>query len=89
MLLLEDGQQVMNTALPPDAPLPARRDATSLRRLFASAQPSVSDVCVGITARRPVIALDVPVLRPDGSVIYCLTPAWCMDPPLAIRAGPA
>jgi hypothetical protein len=73
LLLREDGQQVMNTALPPDAPLPARLGITSLRRLFATAQPSVSDVYLGVVVQRPIIALEVPVLRPDGSVIYSLT----------------
>jgi PAS domain S-box-containing protein len=73
LLLREDGQQVMNTLLPPNAPLPARRDITSLRRLFATSQPSVSDVFVGVVTHRPVIVLDVPVFRPDGRVIYCLT----------------
>jgi PAS domain S-box-containing protein len=73
LLLREDGQQVMNTFLPPDAPLPMRRDNTSLRRLFATSQPSVSDVFVGVVTHRPVVVLDVPVLGPDGSVIYCLT----------------
>jgi PAS domain S-box-containing protein len=72
LLLREDGQQVMNTFLPPNAALPARPDNTSLRRLFATSQPSVSDVFVGVVTHRPVIVLDVPVLRPDGSVIYSL-----------------
>jgi PAS domain S-box-containing protein len=73
LLLRENGQQVMNTALPPDAPLPSRRDTTTLRRLFATATPSISDVFTGIVVRRPVVAMEVPVLRLDGSVAYGLT----------------
>jgi PAS domain S-box-containing protein len=72
-LLRENGQQVMNTALPPDALLPSRRETTTLRQLFATATPSISDVFTGLVLRRPVVALEVPVLRPDGSVVYGLT----------------
>ena len=72
-MLRENGQQVMNTALPSDAPLPARRDATTLRQLFATAKPSVSDVFYSVVVPRPVVALEAPVLRPDGSVAYSLT----------------
>ena len=73
LLLREDGRQLMNTALPPDAPLPTRRDTTSLQNLFATAQPSVSDVFVGAAVHRPVIALEVPVRDANGKVIYSLT----------------
>jgi PAS domain S-box-containing protein len=72
LLLREDGQQVMNTGLPPDAPLPARRDKTNLLRLFSTAHPSVSDVFVSVVTHRPIVALEVPVLRQNGSVIYSL-----------------
>ena len=73
VLLRENGEQIVNTAQPAGTPLPVRRDTTSLRRLFVTAQPSVSDVFIDGVAHRPVIALEVPVLRPDGSVIYSLT----------------
>lgn len=73
LLLREDGQQVMNTALSPGTPLPARRDTTSLRKLFATGQSSISDVFSGMVVHRPVIALEVPVRNADGQVIYGLT----------------
>ncbi|HEY0424918.1 MAG TPA: HWE histidine kinase domain-containing protein [Rhodopila sp.] len=81
VLLREDGQQVMNTALPAGAALPARRDNTSLHLLFATAQPSVSDIFISVVDR-PTLALDVPVRSPDGSVLYSLT----LNPTLAAFA---
>jgi PAS domain-containing protein len=72
LLLREDGQQVMNTAVPPGQPLPARRGTTTLRRLFATGQPSVSDVYAGVVLRRPIVALEVPVFGPDKKVVLSL-----------------
>ncbi len=69
LLLREDGQQVLNTVVPPGEPLLARRDTTTLRRLFATGLPSVSDVFVGATLRRPIVALEVPVFGPGGKVV--------------------
>jgi two-component sensor histidine kinase len=68
LLLTEDGQQLLNTILPPDAPLPKRRYLDNQRRVFATGQPAVSDLFVGVVQGRPLIAIDVPVRRPDGSV---------------------
>jgi len=63
----------MNTAAPPGEPLPARRDLTTLRRVFATGQPLVSDLFFGLVRREPVVALEVPVRGPDGKVAYSLT----------------
>lgn len=73
LLLREDGQQMMNTAVPPETALPSRRDLTTLRRLFATGEPSISDLFFGIVVRRPVVAIEVPVKTADGQVIYGLT----------------
>jgi PAS domain S-box-containing protein len=35
---------------------------------------------IGAASGRPVIALEVPVLRPDGSVMFCLTLSPTVDP---------
>jgi hypothetical protein len=43
-LLYEDGQNVMNLALSPGAPLPARPSLENLRRVLTTGQPSVSDL---------------------------------------------
>ena len=67
ILLQEDGQQLMNTLLPPDAPLPVRPNLELLRRAFATGAPAVSDLYMGAIGPRPVVAIDVPVKRDDGS----------------------
>jgi two-component sensor histidine kinase len=72
LLLREDGQQVMNTALPPGAPLPRREYLENQRRVFATGEPSVSNVFFGAVLRPPLVAIDVPVRGPDGSVAMVL-----------------
>jgi two-component sensor histidine kinase len=78
VLLREGGQQLMNTALPPGEALPVRDRLENQRKVFATGLPSVSDVSVGKVVNRPVVAIDVPVLRPDGSVglILALNPTF-------------
>jgi signal transduction histidine kinase len=73
IILREDGQQLMNTLLPLGAPLPVRPDMTSARHVFATGQPTVSNFYIGAIGPRPVVAIDVPVKRDDGSVMYVLS----------------
>jgi PAS domain S-box-containing protein len=73
LLLEEDGQQVMNTILPPDAPLPVRRNLESTRQVFATGRPAVSNLYQGAVGPRPVVAIDVPVKGSDGTVAYVLS----------------
>jgi signal transduction histidine kinase/ActR/RegA family two-component response regulator len=73
ILLREDGQQLMNTLLPPQASLPVRPNLESLRQVFATAAPAVSDLYMGAIGPRLVVAIDVPVKRDDGSVAYVLS----------------
>ena len=73
LLLKENGQQVMNTILPPDAPLPVRRNLESTRQVFAIGRPAVSNLYQGAVGPRPVVAIDVPVKGSDGTVTYVLS----------------
>jgi len=73
IVLREDGQQLMNTLLPRGAPLPVRADLTTVRQVFATGEPAVSDLYQGAVGPRPVVAIDVPVKRGDGSVAYVLS----------------
>ena len=73
ILLKEDGHQLMNTLVRPGAPLPVRPNLEWTRRVFATGQPSVSDFYMGAIGPRPVVAIDVPVRRADGSVVYVLS----------------
>jgi hypothetical protein len=72
LVLREDGQQVFNLAAPPGAPLPIRQDRGFMQEMFRTGQPAVSDLFEGLVVRRPVVSIDVPVRRSDGTVIYSL-----------------
>ncbi len=82
LLLKEDGQQVMNTILPAEAPLPVRPNLDSTRQVFATGRPAVSNLYQGAVGPRPVVAIDVPVKGPDGTVAYVLS----LNPRLAVFA---
>lgn len=65
------GQQVVNTLLPFGAALPMTGHPELLRHTFATASASVSDLYIGAAAKRPFVAVEVPVMR-DGAVAYAL-----------------
>jgi diguanylate cyclase (GGDEF)-like protein len=66
------GQQVLNTLQPLGAPLPRHGNPAQLRAVFESRRPVISDLYIGGVLRRPVISVDVPLLR-DGEVAYALS----------------
>ena len=72
LLLREDGQVVMSSTQVSDVPLPVRPSLDNLRQVFATGQPSVSDMFFGTVVQRQTIAIDVPVKRADGSVSLVL-----------------
>jgi len=82
VLLRQDGQQLMNTAVSPDTPLPVIQNKDALRQVFATGQPVVSDLYPGQVVNRPIIAIEVPVKRGDGTVAYALA----LGPPLSAFA---
>ena len=73
LLIRADGQQLLNTFRPLATVLPVRRDMESTRHVFASGLPAVSNLFRGTVDGRPVVAIDVPVRGPDGSVAYVLS----------------
>jgi hypothetical protein len=73
LLLRENGQQLVNTILPVGAPLPVRKNLDSLKEVFATGRPVVSDVYPGAVGSRLVVAIDVPVKAADGTVRYVLS----------------
>ncbi|PPQ35751.1 PAS domain S-box protein [Rhodopila globiformis] len=77
-LLREDGRNVMNLALSPGAPLPTRPSLENLRRVLATGQPSVSDVFFSEAMQRPIVAIDLPVRRADGSasLVLAMNPSF-------------
>jgi PAS domain S-box-containing protein len=75
LLLRKDGQQIMNTILPSQAPLPVRTNLENTRQVFATGLPAVSGLyqgqgAVGVHA---VVAIDVPVDDQDRKVAYVLS----------------
>jgi len=73
VLLRRDHTQVLNTLVPPGAPLPVRPPTTSTERVFTTGQPAVSDFYRAAIGGRPVIAIDVPVKRGEGQVELLLS----------------
>lgn len=93
LVLTEDARQMMNTAAPPGAELPPRTQLESLRRLFETGGPVLSDLFIGAMLKRPVVAIEVPVRNAAGKVIYDLalnpTPSAFLDPIIDDRATSA
>ena len=67
-----DGRQLLNTLRAPGAPLAMHGNPGQLRKVFATERPVVSDLYVGGVLGRPVMSVDVPVVR-DGKVVYDLS----------------
>ncbi len=65
------GQQLVNTSADYGSPLPLDQ-SPQLAQVFASGQPSVSDVFQGALRKRPTTSVDVPV-RVRGEVRYVLS----------------
>lgn len=66
------GRQLLNTLLPLGARLPMHGNPAQLRAVFEKREPVVSDLYLGGVLRRPIVSVDVPVLR-DGQVVYALS----------------
>ena len=65
------GQQLVNTLRPYGTALPKTGHPELLRQTFATGLASVSDLYIGGVAKRPFVALEVPVFR-GGRVVYAL-----------------
>ena len=66
------GQQLLNTLKPLGEQLPRHGNPEQLRKVFETGRTVVSDVYIGGVLQRPVISIDVPVIR-DGKVTYDLS----------------
>ncbi|MEA4858062.1 sensor histidine kinase [Solidesulfovibrio sp.] len=71
-------QQLVNTYLPQDTPLPKRAAANTVRRVFEGGRPIVSGLFKGAVTGRDMVSVDVPVIR-DGQVVYDLAMALPTD----------
>ncbi|MGT2439972.1 sensor histidine kinase [Bradyrhizobium betae] len=81
ILLLADrtGRQLFSTVTTDTASLPPRNNREIVERVFATKTPQYSDLFTGSTKKRPIVTVEVPVLR-DGEVVYTLS----FSPPLDI-----
>ncbi|MGD9617304.1 MAG: ATP-binding protein [Alphaproteobacteria bacterium] len=61
------GQQLVNTRLGRSEPLPVSLPEGD-RKAIATRQPIVSDLFIGETARRPIVSVNVPIIR-EGNVV--------------------
>ncbi|WP_441239229.1 sensor histidine kinase [Bradyrhizobium sp. 930_D9_N1_4] len=80
VLLLADrsGHQVFSTVTTETTNLPPRNNREIVERVFASKAPQYSDLFIGSTKQRPIVTVEVPVLRND-EVVYALS----FSPPIA------
>lgn len=74
----ETGQQLLNSFRPFGSPLPKRNNPETVRTIFATGKPVISDLFYGALTRRPLIGIDVPVTR-DGKVLYDLAMTFPSD----------
>jgi signal transduction histidine kinase/CheY-like chemotaxis protein len=71
------GQQVVNVLQPFGSALPRHGNPQLLRRVLDTRAPVVSDLFIGAVTKKPVLAIEVPVIR-DGKALYGL--ALGIDP---------
>ncbi|WP_243366718.1 PAS domain S-box protein [Fundidesulfovibrio soli] len=84
----ETGQQLINSYLPPGAPLPKRNVPERVLRIFETGKGGVSSIYKGAVTGRYLISIDVPVFR-DGRVAYDLALTLPVDTLLQALALPA
>jgi two-component system, sensor histidine kinase len=71
VLVDPSGQQRLNLLHPLGSPLPSVGHLENFRRTLQTGEPQVSDLVMGPTTGRPVIAVTLPLLR-DGKVRHVL-----------------
>ena len=71
VLIDPGGNQILNTLRPFGAALPAQKEPVQLRRPFETGIPVISDLFTGTVSKRPVVAVEVPVLT-KGKTDYGL-----------------
>jgi PAS domain S-box-containing protein len=78
ILIGPSGQQLLNLLRPLGTPLPSLADTEVFRRTLRTRTPEVSNLFMGPTAHRWLIAVNVPVLR-DGTLRYVLSATLAPD----------
>jgi PAS domain S-box-containing protein len=65
------GQQLVNSTRPFGSPLPRRNNLETVRRIFQTGKPVISDLYYGAISKKALISIDIPVLC-DGKIAYDL-----------------
>jgi two-component system sensor histidine kinase/response regulator len=66
------GQQLLNTLQPFGGPLPLDPNSGALEKVFLTGKSTISDLFFGPVAKKPIVAIEVPVFR-DGKIQYCIS----------------
>ena len=82
------GQELLNTSVPFGTVLPHTRNMERVRQVFATGRPYISGLLIGTVLRRPLISVDVPVMR-DGKVLYDLNMVLLSDRLLGVLRAQA
>jgi PAS domain S-box-containing protein len=72
------GQQLVNSARPYGSPLPKRNNPDTVRRIFETGRPIISDLFFGALTKRPLVSIDVPVMG-ENKVLYDLAMTFPSD----------
>ena len=74
-----EGRQLFSSATTDTVSLPPRNNRAIVEKVFASKVPQYSNRFVGAVKKRPIVTVEVPVLR-DGEVLYDIS----FSPPIEI-----
>ena len=80
------GQLVMSTLLADGVALPPRNTLDTMRRVWATREPQVSDVVMGQITQRPNAIVELPVFK-DGKPLYSIIVGLNPDRFLALLRG--
>ena len=64
-----EGRQLFSSMTPNTANLPMRYNRDIVEKVFATKSPAYSNLFIGAVKKRPIMTVEVPVLR-DGDVLY-------------------
>jgi two-component sensor histidine kinase len=74
-----EGRQLFSSTTLDTASLPLRHNREIVEKVFATKSPSYSNLFIGAVKKRPIMTVEVPVLR-DGDVLYDIS----FSPPISI-----
>ena len=73
------GRQAFSSTTTDTASLPLRNNVAIIEQVYSTRRPQYSDLFTGAVKQRPVVTVEVPVMR-DGAVLYDI----CFSPPIDI-----